>query len=342
MKVSIVIVTYNSARYIPRLFESIKNQTVFDEIEVVVMDNGSADVTVALCRQFSTSWPRTPVINPLGQNFGYAVSTNTGVERSSGEFVFNLNADTWLEPDCIEQLLCALEDSKAVAACTAQADLDSNKIIPSAPAGFDIFGRPSWSESDHENDFEAEGWHSCFMVAAAGFLIRRDVWRKLGGYDSKHFMYAEDDDISWKLWLAGYQSIYVSHAIVHHRSNRAWEIKEFTRYLVNRNSLLVIAKNAQHVLLLCGLLQILMLVGEAILLLIISQNWRFVWKSYFKAIIDTFKMWPHVREMRRFNHQIRRRSDWTMARMFLRFRMNRWDMVKAFFTGRRPVIKPMP
>ena len=177
------------------------------------------------------------------------------------------------------------------------------------------------------------------MVAGAAFLTRRDVWNKLGGYDCKHFMYAEDDDISWKLWLAGYQNISVKNAIVHHRSGRGWEIKEFTRYLVNRNSLIVVLKNAQHILLLCAFLQVLMLIGEAMLLLVISRRWKFVWNSYFKAIIDAFKMWRHILDKRKFNRRIRRRSDWAMARMFLRFRINRWDRVKDFFKGKRPVVK---
>jgi GT2 family glycosyltransferase len=340
MKVSVVIVTYNSGQYVPRLFESLQNQTVFNELEVIIMDNGSTDNTVALCRQFSSAWPKAAVIEPLGQNFGYAVSTNTGVKRATGEYVFNLNADTWLEPDCIQILLQALANSKAASACAAQAEMDSNQLGASSPNGFDIFGRPTWSEFN-PGSIPESNWQYFFMVAGAGFLTQREAWNRIGGYDNKHFMYAEDDDISWKLWLAGYQNIYVHNAIVHHRSGRGWEIKEFTRYLVNRNSLLVVAKNAQHILLLCGLLQVLMLIGEALLLLVISRNWKFVWNSYFKAIIDVFKMWPHILEMRRFNRRIRRRSDWAMARMFLRWRINRWDMVKAFFLkGERPVVKP--
>ena len=339
MTVSVIIVTYNSAQFIPKLFESLRNQTVFSQLEVIVADNGSADNTVALCNQFSSDWPKAPKIELLGQNYGYAVTSNIGVNQSSGNYVFNLNADTWLEPDCIEVLLLAIENSKAVSACAAQAEMNSNQAGPSSPNGFDIFGRPTWSEFDPEL-IPASRWRYFFMVAGAGFMVRRDVWLQIGGYDPKHFMYAEDDDISWKLWLAGYQNIYVHNAIVHHRSGRGWEIKEFTRYLVNRNSLLVIAKNAQHILLLCGALQILMLAGEALLLLAITRKWKFVWNSYFKAIIDVFKMWRHILAMRKFIRSIRRRSDWFMAKRFLRFRINRWDMVKAFFIkGQRPMVK---
>ncbi len=339
MKVSVVIVTYNSAPFLPRLFESIRNQTAFDDLEVIVMDNGSSDDTVALCRQLSAAWPRAARIEPRGQNFGYAVSSEAGVKLATGEYILNSNADTWLEPDCLEKLLYAIEDAKAASACATEAEMDSNKTAAPSPGGFDIFGRPTWTELVPNTRSDSRQWDFCFMVAGAAFLTRRDVWNQLGGYDYKHFMYAEDDDISWKLWLAGYQNISVKSAIVHHRSGRGWEIKEFTRYLVNRNSLIVVLKNAQHILLLCAFLQVLMLIGEAMLLLVISRRWKFVWNSYFKAIIDAFKMWRHILEKRKFNRRIRHRSDWAMARMFLRFRINRWDRVKDFFKGKRPVVK---
>ncbi len=339
MKVSIVIVSYNSAQYIPNLFASLERQTMFQDMEVVVMDNGSTDESVALCRKHSTHWTRPALVEPLGKNHGYAVSTNFGVERASGEFVFNLNADTWLASDCVENMLRAMDEAGAASSIPAHAELDSDAPVAAGPMGFDIFGRPTWSPDDH---IKPGNWHNCFMVGGAGFLIRRDVWLKLGAFDIAHFMYAEDDDISWKLWLAGYRSLYVSNAVMHHRTHdRGWVIKEFTRYLVNRNSLLVIFKNAQHILLLLGVMQIFMLLGESLILLVISRNGKFVWNSYYKAIIDAIKLWPHVHQMRKFNRTIRKRSDWEMARMFLKFRINRWDMVKAFFLkGRRPAMAP--
>ena len=341
MKASLVIITYNSAEYIPRLFDSIRRQTIFDDLEVLVLDNLSSDNSAELCRQHSANWPRPAIVLPQGKNHGFAVATNFGVAHANGKYICSMNADTWMEPDCLEQLLNAIEISGSVAGCTTQASLNSDEIVPSAPMGFDIFGRPTWSESDHIGECEKQGWHPFFMVAGAAFVVRRDVWDQIGGFDHEHFMYAEDDDISWKLWLAGYQSVYVHTAVVHHRSHRSWEIKEFTRYLVNRNSLLVVAKNAQHILLLCWWLQVLMLAAESVVMLGISRNWKFVWNSYIKAVIDCVKMWRHIFKMRGLNRKIRKRSDWQMARMFLRLRVNRWDMVKAFFTGGpRPTVKP--
>lgn len=336
--VSVVISCLNGTKWLPNCFAALRKQTIFDRMEVILVDDFSTDGTSEMGKRELADFPRAKVIRNE-KALGYTGGNNVGAEAACGEWVFILNDDTKLLPDCLEQLLKALDETKADAAVPALAEYNTLKIVPSAPAGFDIVGRPSWAMDDHSTDPSTPP-HRCFMVGGAAFLIRRSVWNKLGGFDATHFMYAEDDDISWKLWLAGHESVYVPAAIVHHRDGRGWEIKEFTRYLVNRNSLLVIYKDAQHILQLLGVLQVLMLIAEGFLMLLISRRWKFTWNCYFKAIIDSFKMWRHVLAVRKYLRPLRRRSDWEMARMFLRFRINRWDMVKAFFLkGERPVIK---
>lgn len=337
-----IISNKNGVEWLPQCFASLHGQTAFDKLEIILVDNCSTDGSAALARRELAVFPQATVIENT-VDVGYTGGNNIGANAAKGEWLFILNNDTRLEPDCIERMLHALKAANAQAACAAVAEMGSMKIVPAAPLGFDIFGRPSWAENDHTRPSYTEPWHPCFMIGGCGFIVRSDVWEKIGGFDVKHYLMADDDDISWKIWLAGYTGIYVTDSILHHRNrieDGSWEIKGFGRYLVNRNSLLVIAKNAQHVLLLCGLLQILMLMAEAFLFLLVSRSWKFVWHSYFKAIIDAFKMWRHVLTMRQFNRQIRRRSDWFMIRNFLRFRLNRWDMVEKFFLkGKRPLVK---
>lgn len=334
--VSVIISTKNGSKWLPACFASLRGQTIFDKLEIIVVDGCSTDGAPELARRELAGYSRATVV-VTETDLGFTGGNNYGAELAKGELLFMLNDDTKLEPDCLQRLIEAMEESGADCAVPSIADYDSMEPVPSAQMGFDIFGRPTWSEKDHD----LPGiWHDCFMSVCAGFLIRAEVWKRIGGFDVKHFLNADDDDVSWKVWLAGYRNVFVKNAIIHHHTHRPWEIKEFHRYLVNRNSLLVIGKNAQHVLLLCGLLQIGMLLGEALILLVVTRHWDFIWKSYFKAIIDAVKMWPHVHEMRRRNRLIRRRSDWAMARMFLRFRINRWNMIKTFFSGKRPSLKP--
>ncbi len=335
--VSVVISCLNGAKWLPNCFAALRKQTIFDRIEVILVDDFSTDGTADVGRKELASFPQAKVFRSE-KALGYTGGNDLGADAATGEWIYILNDDTQLEPDCLEKLLAAAEASKSDAAVPTLAEYNTMDIVYSAPMGFDIFGRPSWSPKDHD---VPGPWHPCFMVGGAGFLIRRAIWKKLGGFDAAHFMYAEDDEISWRLWLAGHQSVYVKNAIMHHRTERGWEVKEFTRYLVNRNSLLVILKNAQHILLLCWFTQVIMLLAEAVIMLAISRRWKFVWNCYFTAIIDSLKMWRHVLKMRKFTASIRKHSDWWMARRFLRLRPNRWDMIEAFFLkGQRPTVKP--
>lgn len=339
--VSVVISCKNGTQWLPNCFASLRRQTIFEQIELIVVDDFSNDGTSDMAKKELPSFRSGKVIRSE-KPLGYAGGNNLGAEAATGEWVMILNDDTQLEPDCFEQMIRAMEEAGADVAVPALAEYSTMKIVDSAPRGFDIFGRASWAEYDHIIKPGDKLWHTCFFIGGAGFLVRRAVWRKVGAFDATHFMYGEDDDISWKIWLAGHTGIYVSNAIMHHRNrmdDEAWEIKSFTRYLVNRNTLLVMMKDTQHILLLFVPMQILMLLAEACLFLVISRSWKFVWGSYFKAIIDAFAHLRHVLEMRRFIRTIRRRSDWEMARLFLRIRINRWDMVKAFFSGKRPEFK---
>jgi GT2 family glycosyltransferase len=339
--VSVVITCLNGVPWLPNCFAALRKQTIFDKIEVILVDDFSTDGTADLGRRELASFPRWAVLQnnaPMGWSGG----NNRGVAAAIGEWVMILNDDTQLEPNGLEEMLRAMDATKSDASSAQVASLaDSKKTVPQ-PLCFDFFGRPSWKEEDADLA-KKEPWAKCFMFGGPGFMVRREVWNKLRGLDTKHFMYADDDDISWKVWIAGYHAVHVRTAILQHRNpmeDGSWEISTFSRYLINRNSLLVIAKNAQNILLLCIPLQMMMLAAEAIFFLALTRDWKFVKKSYVLAVVDFFKMWPHIREQRKFIRSIRRRSDWKMMRLFLTIRMNRWDMIKAFFLkGIKPKVK---
>ena len=335
--VSIVISNKNGVQWLPPCFASLRAQTIFENLEIIVVDNCSTDGSAALARQELATFPKARVIENA-TDLGYAGGIDVGADAAQGEFLFLLGNDTWLEPDCIEQIIKTMQAAQADAAIPTVTGYRSNTVVFSA-IGFDLTGRPTGAEDTSAESYQLDPFPECFMVAGPGFMFRRAVWQNIGGFDPKLFMYAEDDDISWKLWLAGYRGIHVKNAVLHHRDDSG-EIRASTRYLANRNSLIVLAKNAQHVLMLCWFLQIILLVAEACFFLIIRRNWKFVWQGYFKAIIDAFKFSAHIFKMRKFNRQIRRRSDWQMAKKFMQFKINRWVMMTAWLQGRMSVARP--
>jgi hypothetical protein len=117
------------------------------------------------------------------------------------------------------------------------------------------------------------------------------------------------------------------------------------RFYANRNSLLVLLKNAHHLLLLLVPLQLGLLVLEALASLALVRRWSFVSRAYWGAVADCWRLRRHILDERRRIRLFRRRGDLWMLR-FLRWRLNRWDEIQRLrqfgvpkVTDTAPIIK---
>ena len=113
--VSVIVLNYNGARWLERCLESLRAQTIFDQIEVILADNVSSDGSEQLGKHIVESWPRGVFIQH-GQNLGYCEGNNRAAEAAHGQYLLFLNNDTWLEPRCLEQLLAEVQRTGAGAA----------------------------------------------------------------------------------------------------------------------------------------------------------------------------------------------------------------------------------
>ncbi|HSC54373.1 MAG TPA: glycosyltransferase family A protein [Phnomibacter sp.] len=99
MKVSIIIPTYNYARYIGRAIQSVLGQTYSGEwMEIIVVDDGSTDDTAVVLQPFIEAGYIQYHSQP---NAGKAAATQQGIELATGEFIFTLDADDWFLPNKI-------------------------------------------------------------------------------------------------------------------------------------------------------------------------------------------------------------------------------------------------
>jgi GT2 family glycosyltransferase len=148
-------------------------------------------------------------------------------------------------------------------------------------------------------------------------------------------MYADEYDLCWRVWAAGGRVILEPSARVHHRGSPtvnplgnqqlAENLTSATKqFYANRNGLLVLLKNCQHVLLALVPLQLLVLATEAFLMGLVSHRWRHIRRAYGGALVDCWRLRGHIRAERRRLRALRQHSDWWMLR-FLRWRLNRWD-----------------
>jgi len=327
---SVIVLNYNGARWLERSLNSLRAQSIFEQIEIIVADNASPDNSAELASALMEGWPNGRVVQH-GANLGFCAGNNKAAEQARGGYLFFLNNDTWLEPDCLEKLLAGVRQAGAQAATPRVLNYQDDSFQSLGADGFDLFGLAT-SRRNHSEP------HPVFMPEGCSYLIARDVFEKLGGFDSEFFMFADETDLSWRLWLAGYRAAAIPAARLHHRGaanvNPAgggtvaeFRTSDTKRFYANRNGLLVLLKNAQHVLLLCLCLQVLLLLAEALAAMVLVRRWAFIRKAYLNAFRDCWRLRSHLAAERRRIGRLRRHSDWWMLR-FLRLRPNRWDEVR--------------
>ncbi len=340
--ISVVILNYNGAKWIERCLASLREQTTFSQIEVIVADNRSADGSDRLAEELLREMPNGRFVQN-GANLGFCEGNNRGAQSAAGQYLFFLNNDTWLEPDCLEILLRETERMKADAATPLVMNYDDDSFQSLGAAGFDIFGLTT-CRLPHTDTREV------LMPEGCSFLIRRGLFETLGKFDAEFFMFADEFDLAWRLWVAGGRAVAVPSARLHHRGaahvnpkggGAVVELRtsDNKRFYSNRNNLLVLLKGARNVLLLLIPLQIFLLLLEAVVGLILIRRWNFIRRAYLGALADCWRLRHHVLAERKRIREFRRHGDGWMLR-FLRLRLNRWDEIRRLRQLGVPKVTP--
>jgi len=110
MKVSVIIPAFNCDKYIARCVISVINQT-YKDLEIIVVNDGSTDDTISILKTIANDDNRLQVISQ--RNYGTHQARMSGVRSSSGEAIFNLDADDYLEFNAIALLVNQMKSSEA-------------------------------------------------------------------------------------------------------------------------------------------------------------------------------------------------------------------------------------
>jgi GT2 family glycosyltransferase len=339
-KISVVILNYNGKAWFPRCLESIEKQTIFPEIEIIVVDNASRDDSCDIVERWLEKNRRGRLIRN-STNLYFCGGNNVGAKAACGEFILFLNFDLWLEPDCLERLYDETVAAGADSATPLVLNYEDDSFQNCGSPGLDLFGMTT-----HRGP--AQSTTEVFVACGCSLLIRNSLFHQIGGFPEEHLMYAEETDLCWRVWIAGGKVVTVPAARLHHRGavsvnpegqTRVTEARtsETKRFLANRNSLLVLLKNSQHLLWLLLPMHLLMLACEALVSLVLIRRWSYVRKSYWASVVEAFRMMKPVREWRRRIRGFRQRGDFWMLR-FLRLKPGRWDEVKRLFAFGAPKV----
>lgn len=247
----IIIVNWNSGNLLRECLQSIE---AFGEGvgKVVVVDNGSTDGSdeVALSA-LDLNIIRT------GKNLGFAKACNVGAAECTARYLLFLNPDARLLPDGLPRALAFMESEKAerVGICGVQLVGQDGEIqrhcchftTPGTyfakATGLDRL-LPTAFTPHFMTDFDHLTSRPVDQVIGAYFLVRGDLFRELGGFDERFFVYFEEVDFSLRAQKAGWGSYYLADAKAFHLGGGVSErVKAHRLFYVLRSRLLYAFKH---------------------------------------------------------------------------------------------------
>lgn len=227
MKLSVVIANYNGRQYLVDCLASVLREKG-DWFEVIVVDDGSSDDSAAIVERAMKQDKRLRLLR-LKKNQGPAKARNKGVRQSQGRYLLFLDVDTRVGKGALKKIADKLD--KEVELGAVQAKLDTSGHFLS------WWGLP----------YEVKGKERIiFGGRTAGLAVRREVFVKIGGFDEDYFIYGEDTDLCWRIWLVGFRVELLAEAVIDHqgRSSLNQQTKVRIFYQGAKNHLSNILKNA--------------------------------------------------------------------------------------------------
>lgn len=216
-RLSIIIVSYNSAHHLDRCLQSLTGPPPRTDHEVIVVDNASTDGTPQYLRQ---RWPGIRLLD-AGGNLGFARANNLGLRQTFGELVLLLNPDTIAPAPAIDRLVAALDADPAAAIAGprivdehGRAELSFGTMIsPAAELRQKLLGKLRPIVERLTSTTRYVDW-----VSGACLLGRRSDLEGVGLLDERYFMYTEDVDLCAAVRARGRKVLFLADAqIVHLR-----------------------------------------------------------------------------------------------------------------------------
>ena len=124
---SVIIPVYNADKYLKNTFDSLISQTVFQNLEIIIINDGSTDNSRNICEEFQKNYDNAVLINQ--QNFGVSAARNAGIKISRGKYITFLDADDYIENNLYEKELDLIISNNADIGI-----IDFKKIFPDKTA----------------------------------------------------------------------------------------------------------------------------------------------------------------------------------------------------------------
>ncbi|MDQ1265915.1 MAG: hypothetical protein QG635_1067, partial [Bacteroidota bacterium] len=238
--VSIIIPVFNKAELTKNCLDSLLENTNFEDIEIIVIDNASTDDTPQLLEEYrkipafagmtgenSVIPANAGIYNPKliiiknKENFGFGKACNQGIRASNSKYIILLNNDTLPQPGWLDSLIEEVERDSSIGAAGAcllypENDLIQHVWVTIGTENGTIAPYHAHRFSSLDDMPELMESRYCSAVTGACMLIRREAINKIGLLDEEYINGLEDIDYCFRLLEAGYKIRYCAGSRLYH------------------------------------------------------------------------------------------------------------------------------
>ncbi|MCL2327837.1 MAG: glycosyltransferase family 2 protein [Bacteroidetes bacterium] len=232
VKVSIITVGMNHLRFIKELYRSLYDNKTQPKanFEAIYVDNCSKDGSVEYIKE---NYPQVRIFENKEKK-GFGKNNNFGVSMAQGQYVALINPDIVLQENAIDNLLDYIEKDLSVGIVVPKLlnpDLSIQHSVRSFISLKILFHRVISRGKDEANnkttddylqkDIDTNLIQPIDWAIGAAFLLSKDFFEELGGFDEAYFLYLEDEDLCLRTWKMRRKVMYVPESRMIHNHLRA-------------------------------------------------------------------------------------------------------------------------
>ncbi|NUT54145.1 MAG: glycosyltransferase [Saccharothrix sp.] len=242
-EVSVVVVNYRGADDTITCLRALSSDLAYpaDKLQVIVVDNASGDGSADRIRAAA---PGVEVVEAPG-NLGFAGGCNLGVRHARGPVVAFLNNDARPHPQWLREAVRELRAEPSVGAVASKVLDWDGRAIDFVDGGLTWFGMGYKRHAGEPDDGRHDQPRDVLFGTGSALVVRTAVFRELGGFDERFFMFYEDVDLGWRMNLRGWRVRYVPTSLTYHKHHASMSEVDTSRelYLLERNALAALYKN---------------------------------------------------------------------------------------------------
>ncbi len=305
-------------KYLDDCIDSLRKQDWQGKMKIFITDNETSKESY----QYLKDKLPEAQIHCNQNNDGFAKGNNDAIRlamEQKYDYILLFNMDTIIEPSCLREMVKVVESDKKIGAVQARLMLypEKDKINSLGNTthflgfGYSLGYREKYTKANRlhspepSGTMEPSGVNDIHYPSGAGVLFTREVLEKVGLYDKEYWMYNEDQEHGWRIWLAGYKCVLAPKAVVYHKYKFAKSIKQY--YWMDRNRIITVVKS-YHWLTLLLITPACIIMELGLLLFSLKTGWfkekLRVWKYFF--IPST---WRYLIKARRQSQGLRKVKD---------------------------------